>query len=64
MSKPRKRKKLKKVVLLPAAVPREVPLEVELEVKLPVPLAQPPDIGWERRGKRLLIKIRDFVLGS
>lgn len=58
---PKKRKARKKHVKLP---PVRVPVpaeEVHLAVILPEPVTGAPAVTWQAKGKRLLIKIRDFV---
>ena len=56
----RNRRKLRKTIVLPAALPQEV----QVAVKLPVQLQDSVALSWEQRGKLLLIKIRDFVTGK
>ena len=60
-SKAQKRQaKIRKTIVLPERLPDEV----HLEVKLPVMLQDSVALSWEQRGKLLLIKIRDFVVGK
>jgi hypothetical protein len=40
----------------------EVPKELVMVVALPAPLAQPPVLTWQAKGKRLAIRVKQFVL--
>jgi hypothetical protein len=38
--------------------------EIELVVVLPVPVLAEPELTWEAKGKRILIRMREFAFGK
>ena len=57
MPKKKKRKKVVAQVIVPPDA-----AEVEVAVVLPAPPAEPPNLSWQTKGKRLLIRIKHVVL--